>query len=117
MMFRTLNPKEQEDFRNWARDHTSPEHLAKAEIYHPVVRSEWRRMGLYHKGMTIEYREELRPEPFEVMDGTAHRGRFSYPEQALNLARTFALEEDIEFVNYPDIRDFDNKDYIKHRWD
>ena len=48
--FRALTPAEEEDFRRWAREHATPRYLAKAGLYHPAVRDEWRRMGLRTPG-------------------------------------------------------------------
>lgn len=44
-LFRTLTPNEEAAFRQWARENATPEHFAKAGLYHPVVRDEWWRMG------------------------------------------------------------------------
>ena len=48
-VFRTLPPDEEAAFRQWARENATPEHLAKAGLYHPAVRNEWWRMGVYPK--------------------------------------------------------------------
>ena len=49
-MFRDLNPEEEVEFRIYAHDHPTEagERLAAGtiEVIHPVVRDEWRRMGL-----------------------------------------------------------------------
>lgn len=44
LTFRTLDPSEVESFRAWARENDTPEHRAKADIYHPEVRGEWARI-------------------------------------------------------------------------
>lgn len=49
-VFRNLPSAEEEAFRRWARAHATPRYLAKAGIYHPVVRDEWWRMGLRTTG-------------------------------------------------------------------
>jgi len=50
MTFRYLSPKEESEFRAWARAHNSPEYLVKGDVYHPVVRDEWNKLGLWpHK--------------------------------------------------------------------
>jgi len=46
MMFRTLDTEEAQEFRTWARENDTPEHRAKGDIYHPIVRDEWRRIDL-----------------------------------------------------------------------
>lgn len=52
--FRDLTPTEEESFRRWAREHATPRYLAKAGLYHPAVRDEWRRMGLRTPGYGAE---------------------------------------------------------------
>lgn len=42
--FRELTPKEEEEFRQYARDH-KPD-MEKWGIYHPVCRREWIKIGL-----------------------------------------------------------------------
>lgn len=44
--FRVLTAGEEAAFRRWAREHAAPADLARAGVLHPVVRDEWRRMGL-----------------------------------------------------------------------
>ena len=45
-LFRNVTPDEEAAFRRWAREHATPPYFAKADLYHPAVRAEWRRMGL-----------------------------------------------------------------------
>ena len=45
-VFRALTADEEAAFRRWAREHAAPSDLARAGVLHPVVRDEWRRMGL-----------------------------------------------------------------------
>ncbi len=44
MAFRTLATDEVAKFQEWARENDTPEHRAKAGIYHPTVRAEWARI-------------------------------------------------------------------------
>lgn len=46
MIFRTLSPEEEEEFRQYARDNNPPD-LNKWDIYHPVCRDEWRKRGIF----------------------------------------------------------------------
>ena len=39
--FRQLNPGEEEQFRQWARDNFDP-NVDREPIWHPVVRDEWK---------------------------------------------------------------------------
>lgn len=43
-MFRNLDDKEEEIFRQWARDNQTPEHYEKRDLYHPVIREEWEKI-------------------------------------------------------------------------
>ena len=45
LMFRKLDQNEEEDFRAWARENQTAEHYEKRDVYHPVVRDEWERIG------------------------------------------------------------------------
>ncbi len=45
--FRTLSSSEEQSFREWARTHTTQDELAKGFMYHPVVRDEWRMLGVW----------------------------------------------------------------------
>lgn len=48
--FRKLSLEEEEPFRQWARDHANePEWREQAEILHPVVRDEWRKIDVEGK--------------------------------------------------------------------
>ena len=42
--FKTLTAEEAKEYHTWAREHHTPEHVAKGGIYHPEVRAEWARM-------------------------------------------------------------------------
>ncbi len=42
--FRPLASDEISTFQQWARDNDTPEHRAKAGLYHPTVRAEWARI-------------------------------------------------------------------------
>ena len=44
-MFRDLSPEEEQEFRQWARENDPPE-LKNWEIYHPVCRDEWMKLGI-----------------------------------------------------------------------
>lgn len=44
--FRDIPENEKEDYRQWARDNATPEHFSKSELYHPLVREEWDKMGV-----------------------------------------------------------------------
>lgn len=39
--FRTLSDNEESEFVKWAQQNNTPEHRAKAGLYHPVVRAAW----------------------------------------------------------------------------
>ena len=41
--FRHLNPDEEEQFRQWARDNFDP-NIEPEPIWHPVVRDEWKKL-------------------------------------------------------------------------
>lgn len=43
-MFRTLDPLEEESFRQWARDHHA-HGIAANPLWHPVVRDEWQSLN------------------------------------------------------------------------
>ncbi len=45
-LFRHLNPEEEEQFRQYARDNDPPD-ITKWEIYHPVCREEWEKRGIH----------------------------------------------------------------------
>ena len=45
MLFRELDKKEEEEFREFAREN-DPEHLDRWEIYHPVCQEEWLKRGI-----------------------------------------------------------------------
>jgi len=45
LMFRKLEPAEEEEFRVWARENQTAEHWKNRNILHPVVRNEWERIG------------------------------------------------------------------------
>jgi len=44
-MFRDLTDEEEEQFKQWARDNQTAEHYEKREVYHPVIRKEWEKIG------------------------------------------------------------------------
>jgi hypothetical protein len=44
-LFKELDEKETEQYREFARTHV-PEDLKKWELYHPVCREEWIKMGI-----------------------------------------------------------------------
>jgi len=46
MTFKTLTPAEEEEYRQYAREH-DPEDLARWEIYHPICRDEWEKRGIH----------------------------------------------------------------------
>jgi hypothetical protein len=43
-LFRPLTPREEEKFRQWVRDNWSPILPENFNMYHPVVRDEWRKI-------------------------------------------------------------------------
>lgn len=43
-MFRTLDAKEEREFRQWAHDHYSLTLPAGFAMFHPVIRDEWRKI-------------------------------------------------------------------------
>lgn len=49
-LFRPLTPQEESTFREWARKYSQEAEYRKEEgslcVVHPVVRDEWRKMGL-----------------------------------------------------------------------
>lgn len=45
-LFKKLSPRQEEKFRKWARDHWVPGPLPDDwEVWHPVVRDEWLKIG------------------------------------------------------------------------
>lgn len=53
-LFRGLTQSEEDSFRRWAREHSAPRYVAKASLFHPTVRDEWRRMGIRTTGYGAE---------------------------------------------------------------
>lgn len=45
--FVPVKPENEESFRRWAREHTRGSERIKGGLYHPLVRAEWARMGLW----------------------------------------------------------------------
>jgi hypothetical protein len=43
-LFRLLTPREEEKFRQWARDNWSPTLPENFGSFHPAVRDEWRKI-------------------------------------------------------------------------
>lgn len=42
-MFQELSPEQEQNFREWARDHLSEEN-PPSEVHHPIIHDEWSRM-------------------------------------------------------------------------
>jgi hypothetical protein len=45
ILFRELNPKEEQEFRQYAKDN-DPSDMTKWHLYHPVCREEWEKRGI-----------------------------------------------------------------------
>jgi hypothetical protein len=45
ILFRTLSPKEEAEFRLYAQVN-DPEHMERWHLYHPVCRAEWMKRGI-----------------------------------------------------------------------
>jgi hypothetical protein len=48
-LFRSLTPREEEKFRQWASDNWSPNLPENFSAFHPVVRDEWRKLDEQRK--------------------------------------------------------------------
>ena len=45
LLFRELDEKEEQEFRQWARENFKPGHMTINEVWHPVVRDECQKMN------------------------------------------------------------------------
>ena len=67
MLFRELNPKEDQEFRQYAKDN-DPSDISKWDLYHPVCREEWEKRGIKPHGIESFSPFQKPPEKDEEMD-------------------------------------------------